>query len=408
MHATSATPDSPCWICCQLGAREHYSIPRALHRLGVLRSMITDAWMVSGNWGDRLPGVRRLGDRFHPDLATAPITALTPALLRFETTHRLRQTAPWPRMIARNQWFQTHALQALHHLAATDPAPHILFGYSYASLHLAKFARQQGWPFVLGQIDPGRVAEQRWQQAPEAYWDDWRVECELATVILVNSPWAADSLRRAGVPAEKLQLVPLVYEPEDAIARTQATFQRHYPAAFSPDRPLRVLFLGQAIPRKGIHELLQAAVQLQDAPIEFWIVGTASSALHAAYALPNLRWLGSVPRSATHRYYQDADVFLLPTHSDGFALTQLEAQAWKLPLITSPFCGAVVTDPVNGWILPRVTAEAIATRLRTLLQTPNLLTQAAAHSSLSPQHQLPHLQHILHQLTTQLHSNPCK
>jgi hypothetical protein len=30
------------------------------------------------------------------------------------------------------------------------------------------------------------------------------------------------------------------------------------------------------------------------------------------------------------------------TFSDGFGLTQLEAQAWKLPMITTRFCGEVV------------------------------------------------------------------
>ena len=33
------------WICCQLGAREHYAIPRALFRLGMLDWLVTDAWV---------------------------------------------------------------------------------------------------------------------------------------------------------------------------------------------------------------------------------------------------------------------------------------------------------------------------------------------------------------------------
>ena len=33
------------WICCQLGAREHYAIPRALFRLGMLDYLLTDAWV---------------------------------------------------------------------------------------------------------------------------------------------------------------------------------------------------------------------------------------------------------------------------------------------------------------------------------------------------------------------------
>jgi len=392
----------PRWICCQLGAREHYSIPRALYGLGQLRSLVTDAWMLPGDWGGQLPGLRRLGDRFHPTLATAPVTAFTPALLRFEATHRVCQTPHWLRTVARNQWFQAHAGTALRHLAATDPRPHILFSYSYAGLQLGQIAQELGWPFVLGQIDPGVVDEQRWQAVPDAYWDDWRAECALATQILVNSPWSEESLVAEGVPPEKLRVVPLAYEPEGAIAQAQQTFQRQYPAVFSGDRPLRVLFLGQAIPRKGIKELLEAAELLQGQPVEFWIVGAASVELQAAYPNPVIRWLGAVPRSATHSYYQQADVFLFPTHSDGFGLTQLEAQAWNLPLITSRFCGSVVTEQGNGWVLPEVTPEAIAHILRHCLQFPACLTHAAAHTSHAPEFRLPHLQTTLQQLTQDL------
>ena len=32
------------WFCCQLGAREHYAIPRALFRFEMLDYLLTDAW----------------------------------------------------------------------------------------------------------------------------------------------------------------------------------------------------------------------------------------------------------------------------------------------------------------------------------------------------------------------------
>ena len=65
-----------------------------------------------------------------------------------------------------------------------------------------------------------------------------------------------------------------------------------------------------------------------------------------------VHWHG--PRGETAaRFYREADVFLFPTLSDGFGLTQLEAQAWRLPVIASRFCGDVVQDGVNGLLLAR-------------------------------------------------------
>ena len=43
------TANAMTWICCQLGAREHYAIPRALYRLGMLDYLLTDAWVPSSS-----------------------------------------------------------------------------------------------------------------------------------------------------------------------------------------------------------------------------------------------------------------------------------------------------------------------------------------------------------------------
>jgi glycosyltransferase involved in cell wall biosynthesis len=378
------------WICCQLGAREHYAIPRALHQAGQLAHLVTDAWVRPQSRFNAIPhsALRSLQNRYHPDLANAPITSFTIDLLRFEITHRLRKTANWERTIARNHWFQKRTIQHLETLQSRQPfhTPPVLFTYSYAALDLLRYAKSQGWKTVLGQIDPGIVEERivlethqkyttlapNWQPAPPKYWASWREECQLADRIIVNSTWSSQALQQVGVASDKLHIIPLAY----AADKINPPFQRSYPQHFSADRPLRVLFLGQIILRKGIAALLEAARKLQDQPIEFWLVGTPGIE-KPQISSPNIRWVSSVPRSEVSRYYQQADIFLFPTLSDGFGLTQLEAQAWKLPLIVSQFCGAVVEDQVNGLILPEVTRSAIAQSLMSCLDNPAQLQSLA-------------------------------
>lgn len=384
-------PQSPPWICCQLGAREHYAIPRSLHQTQQLNRLITDAWVPPSSRLHWLPtrSIRSLCDRHHPALNKATVQAFTPSLIGFEFWHKLQKTAPWPRIIARNQWFQR---QTLKHLSRVEDAagPMLLFAYSYAALEILRYAKQRGWRTVLGQIDPGLVEEKRvlqeqanhpgyepaWQPAPSSYWQGWQEECNLADCILVNSTWSKEALETVGIPGSKIAVVPLAY---DAPPQSH-DFVRNYPTAFSPERPLRVLFLGQIILRKGIAALLEAAQRLQDAPIEFWLVGSQqvcppSGDRHAA----NIRWIGSVPRSLTATYYQQADVFLFPTLSDGFGLTQLEAQAWQLPIIASRYCGEVVKDQVNGTVLTDVSAATLTDTLRYCLSHPEVLAQWVQH-----------------------------
>ena len=59
--------DSTKWLCCQLGAREHYAIPRALFRLSMLDQLVTDAWVPPSSSLAKLSG-SRLADRFADEL----------------------------------------------------------------------------------------------------------------------------------------------------------------------------------------------------------------------------------------------------------------------------------------------------------------------------------------------------
>lgn len=393
---------NPKWICCQIGAREHYAIARSLHHAGHLQTLITDAWVSPGSPIHYLPGkvARSLADRYHPDLQGANVRAFTRALIPFELQQKLARSTGWNTILARNQWFQHQALRHLKSLAPLDVAngPQTnptLFSYSYAALDLFKYAKQQGWRTVLGQIDPGIVEQQivaqlqakygrqyqsSWTPAPEIYWQQWRQECDLADQIIVNSAWSQTALIKAGISGEKIAIASLAYQsPEDTNG-----FSRTYPERFNGDRPLRVLFLGQIILRKGIAALLEALPDIDTSPIEIWLVGPTDLTLPPSLMThPQLKWLGSVPRSQVQQYYQQADIFLFPTHSDGFGLTQLEAQAWQLPIIASEHCGNVVSHQQNGLILSKVSGRAIADALRDCCEHPQRLQYWADQSHTS-------------------------
>lgn len=398
------------WICCQLGAREHYAIPRILHQAGQLAHLLTDAWVSPQSALKQLPTplFTNLRERYHTDLAPASVHAFTSSLIRFEVAQRLQRTSAWERIIARNQWFQQQTVQSLDAIAPQSTLNHpTLFAYSYAALELFRYAKTKGWRTILGQIDPGPVEEKlvleeharhttirsSCQPAPASYWESWREECSLADRIVVNSLWSSQALQQEGIPEHKIDIIPLAYQPPEAAH----DFVRTYPSVFSDERPLRVLFLGQVILRKGIAALLEAVELLRGQPIEFWLVGSQGID-RPGQSDEQLRWIGSVSRSATANYYQLADVFLFPTLSDGFGLTQLEAQAWKLPIIASRFCGAVVKDRVNGLILPEVTGQAIAEDLQFCLKYPRQLEAFAQQSTNTSCFSLSQLHHHLQSL----------
>jgi glycosyltransferase involved in cell wall biosynthesis len=383
------------WICCQLGAREHYAVPRALARSNSLDRLITDNWIFPDSFFGRLPfpAAKQVRTRFHQDLIGLPITAFAISLASFELRARARKLSGWEKTIARNNWFQTKVadwLRRRRQSFLTD-GDIILFSYSYAARDIFRLAKQQGWKTVLGQIDPGPVEEgivqaeqdahpefgSDWRPAPPKYWQNWREECELADIIIVNSEWSRQALERAGADQKKALIVPLAYEAQ----ATRLPLQRFCPDRFTAERPLRVLFLGQINLRKGIARLLRAAEMLQNEPVEFWMVGPVQSRPpERLRELNNVRWFGRVAHADAQNYYRRADLFILPTLSDGFALTQLEAQAHGLPVIASRRCGEVVRDGINGILLDEPTPPAIANAMQFCLTNPDRL---ASFSSVS-------------------------
>lgn len=365
-------------------------VPAALKRRAALTRLITDFWVRPGN---RLGAVvPRLRDRFHPGL-DGSVSAFNGSAMAFEAREFARGAFGWTRMVRRNDWFQAKAREWLEQEIDANT---VVFSYSYTARRVFDLAKTRGWKTVLTQIDPGPAEEEivarlhrahpgvepKWKPAPPRYWQHWRDEIDLADLVVVHSDWSRAALAGIGVRQEKLVVIPLAYEaPAEA-----ASVTRQYPDRFSDERPLRVLFLGQVILRKGVLALLDAARELRHEPIEFIVAGPNTLGRHHRRSPGRIRWVGSVPRGQTGAVYRDADVFLFPTLSDGFGLTQLEAQAWRLPLIATSNCGKVVRHGVNGVLLEQGSGSEIAAVLRQMVADPAQLGAMSRSSRVDEQH----------------------
>ena len=366
------------WIVCQIGAREHYAIPRAVQRAGGSVFLITDFW--HRNYSTSFS--RRLRQRRHPEIDDKWVRSFNAQTVRFETLAWLRQLRGVHRDIAHGKWFSQLAASRLPSLVGKFSERPTVFSYSYAAASIFRTAKQLGCRTILGQSDPGpeeaRIVSELHRRygyphpSPPnpAYWENWKAECELADSILVNSEWSRSALLRIGIDPSKIAIAELAYESP----KVRQIPSKVYPSEFTKERPLRILYLGQIVLRKGVLEITEAIRSLHSLPIEWSFVGGGDESLiNRIRSLPATRFVGSVSRLDVDRYYQEADVFILPTHSDGYAITQLEAAYNGLPIIASQCCGKVVENGLNGWVLPEVSAPAIATAVRQCLEHPGML-----------------------------------
>lgn len=118
-----------------------------------------------------------------------------------------------------------------------------------------------------------------------------------------------------------------------------------------------VAFVGRLIPEKGVRVLIEASQS--DALVKRGVVfllagdGPLASEVEAAQGL-SLRWLGRLGRYDVSALLQQANVLCLPTRSEGFSTTLLEASACGCPSIVTDVGGARELIPSEdfGTIIP--------------------------------------------------------
>ena len=142
---------------------------------------------------------------------------------------------------------------------------------------------------------------------------------------------------------------------------------------------LKVLFVGDVNQRKGIKQLLDAALKLKDRNIEFNLIGVGveqAPKLYEPYQ-ESVNFLGWVSFDELLRQLKSNHVFLFPTMGEGFGLVLLEAMAAGMPVIVTPNCGGpdIVSEGTDGFVIPVGDSDIIVERLLHLQENPSLLNQ---------------------------------
>ena len=138
---------------------------------------------------------------------------------------------------------------------------------------------------------------------------------------------------------------------------------------------LRVLFVGSLGQRKGLSYLFRAVRELRHA-VELTVIGARPLASSPALdrELRDVRWLPSCSHGEVLAEMAAHDVFVFPSLFEGFGLVLLEALAMGLPIIATPHTAApdLITDGVEGFIVPVRSSAAIVEKLELLRREPGL------------------------------------
>jgi len=156
------------------------------------------------------------------------------------------------------------------------------------------------------------------------------------------------------------------------LAENDININRFYPVS-KTDSVFRVLYIAHTNTLKGLHYLLDAWSSLKLKNSELILVGGFS------YPMPkelkkrykkiikkdsSVKWIGFV--KDTVKYYNQANLFVLPSLTESNSRVVMEAMASGLPIITTENAIGLVKDGENGYIVPIRDSVAIMDKIKFL------------------------------------------
>jgi alpha-maltose-1-phosphate synthase len=266
-----------------------------------------------------------------------------------------------------------------HHVSSKITPCDVFCGLSGSGLRTAQVAKKRGARYVCDRGSShiqyqDTILREEYDRQNIRYRgiDPWIIEreeaeYELADAVTVPSQFALDSFLAHGYPRKKLRLVPYGVD-----------LSRFEPTAAPVKSGFEVLFVGALSVRKGLPYLLSAFERLRHPRKHLTLIGGISQELQPylrrAEGRSDISVLGAIPQARLKEYMSRSHVMVLPSVEEGLALVQAQAMACGCPLVSTVNTGAsnLFADGVEGFIVKPRDSEAIAERLQSLADQPDL------------------------------------
>lgn len=150
-----------------------------------------------------------------------------------------------------------------------------------------------------------------------------------------------------------------------------------------PDQPLRVVFVGNITPRKGLDTLVDG-IAASERAVELTVIGRPVDESHVADVRQSVRdhgltdrvtFLGRCPDDELAAQLRRAHVLAVPSRYEGLGIVYLEAMRFGLPVLATRAGGAtdVVTDGEDGYLVNPDDPAAVGRALTRFASDPDQL-----------------------------------
>lgn len=200
------------------------------------------------------------------------------------------------------------------------------------------------------------------------------------TVIFQNDDDKAEFLSMKLLKAEKCRVVN----------GSGVNTVRFMPAAY-PEK-ISFFMLSRFLKSKGVREYLEAArlVKEKHPEVDFYLLGKYETEMQDAIPKEEIEQYindGIVTRfdetNDVRPYYEKCSVYVLPSYREGTPRTVLEAMSMGRAVITTDTqgCRGTVIDGKTGYLVPVKNSQAVAEKMLTFIENPELISQMGAESA---------------------------
>ena len=124
-----------------------------------------------------------------------------------------------------------------------------------------------------------------------------------------------------------------------------------------------ICFVGRVSEAKGAQEIFEVAKSFPD--IQFRLVGEVSSKVQTWTKTSNIELLGTLSHDKTLKVLDESDLFLFPSHTEGFSLALAESMARGVPaIVTDVGANSNMIEEYGGVIVSVGDTEAMTAAIK--------------------------------------------
>lgn len=370
-------------LVVQRGARHRYAIPRMLERRGLLQGLYTDSnrHSILGRFASCIPyrrgALQRLVDRVVSGVPPEKIISLDSAIVAGIVRRCMNPNISDTKFFLEDSNFRSRQMICKGLLGAD-----MLYTMEKDCPDFIQWARSFGVRVITDvYISPenDRIVAEEARKFPHWCPDlsiigqesgEYNRMGELADILLCPSAWVAEGVEKV-IPrySHKVRICPYG-SSLDFGSRTNQPIRG------------RILFSGGEVLRKGLVYLGRAAAELKNhfPAISVRVAGAVTAEIRNDPVCSSLEFLGKLDRGAMMEEYLSADIFILPTLSEGFAGVVAEALAAGCPVIVTRESGAPIIHEKEGLFIPPRSSHAIVQAVERLMNDRTLRDTLAANA----------------------------